>query len=337
MDQEFIIPDHEITFLIQGPEHFAIKKSIENIKNIFPASKIILSSTSDYKEIYPASDLTIVSEDPGAIPFSTYKNSRLNNTNRQIVSTHEGLKYVSTRLVFKLRSDFILQGNHFLRYFGKYPKFLDNYQIFSNKILACSFFSRNPESYHPFPFHISDLVFFGLTLDIKKLYDVPLMNEQDQRFILDKDIIRNRFHPEQHILLNCLKKSNFNYHCNYYNFTTQENIIETERIFASNFILLNFEQFSLLPTKDTFNQKMNPIYFASCYTHNEWKYLYKKNCDENLLFSKRDKEREILNRNLYLFYIFVYFTKYFSFIFPFSKMRKASRKKMYKFFNYVFN
>ena len=61
----------------------------------------------------------------------------------------------------KLRSDFILTGNDFLQFWNEFLNFDRTYQIFEHKLLACTYFARNPSSDMPFPFYPSDLAFFG--------------------------------------------------------------------------------------------------------------------------------------------------------------------------------
>jgi hypothetical protein len=57
----------------------------------------------------------------------------------------------------------------------------------------------------PFPFHPSDIAFFGRTEDLLTLFDIPLMTEAEAYW--DKKNARfNRYVPEQHIFINCLRK-----------------------------------------------------------------------------------------------------------------------------------
>ncbi len=330
MNKSNTINGDEITFVIQGPDHFAIRKSIDNIKSFIPNSKIILSSTSLYSNNFSDVDSIIVSEDPGALPYSTKKDSRLNNTNRQIVSTLSGLNEVKTKFVFKLRSDFIFENDHFLEFFEKFSAHEKKYKVFNSKVLACSYFTRNPKSHHPYPFHISDLIFFGLIEDIKSLYNIPLMAEIDYKFLKLGKNLYCRYHPEQYILLNCLNLKKFDYHCTYFNFVTKENIIETERLFASSFILLNFEQFGVKPTKNTFEIKANPLSFASCYTPHEWLHLYKKYCDSNLKIESNDKDRNKIRKAAISYKLYYKIGKLITFVIPISEKRKMMREKFMK-------
>lgn len=318
----------EITFVIQGPENPALQESIVNIKIIFPNSKIILSSTSSYSTNYHGADSVVISSDPGALPYTTEKDSRPNNTNRQIVSTLAGMREVKTKYVFKLRSDFIFKSDMFLNFHGKYPKSSTGYKLFEEKVLVCSFYSRNPNSHHKYPFYISDLVHFGLTKDVIRLFDIPLMTHEEQRFIKKGHISSFRYHPEQHILLSCLKQGGFEYDCEYYNHTTTNNILETERIFASNFMLLSFDQFGIHPTKKTFFVKNDPGAFSSCYTHIEWLELYKKYCDPDIVTPEFDPDRAELDEAVRQIDFYKSVTKFITFVIPIPRYRKEIRRKI---------
>lgn len=322
------IDSSQITFIIQGPENYAVKQSVSNIRTLLPNAKIILSSTARYREDVSGVDNVIVSEDPGALPYTSKKGSRPNNTNRQIVTTLAGLRLVTTKFVFKLRSDFIFQSDCFLQFFNQYPLHQKGYKIFERKVLACSYFSRNPRSHHPYPFHISDLIFFGLTEDILNLYDIPLMTDIDYRFIKSGDEIVCRYHPEQHILLNCLKKNKFAYHCTHFNFVTEKNTTETERIFTSNFVILSFKQLGVLPTKATFEVKNDPGNFSSCYTPLEWIALYKQNCDPTIRVGESDQERIFINQCMLRYKVFKLFSRLITFPIFWPKQRRIVYKRV---------
>lgn len=284
------IPSEQITFLIQGPISKLIYKTTANIKEYFPNSKIIISncSTTEFKP--NGIDLILKPDDPGFFYYSKEDGAKVNNINRQIVTTGAGLEHVQTKYCFKLRSDFLITGKNFLKHYNSYPKYEADYRIFKEKLLSCCYFARNPTSRMPFPFHISDLCFFGLTEDIKNLFDIPLMTESEA-YWETKGHVYNKYVPEQFLFINCLKKNGKKINCDYHNDVTQSNIIETEKYFASNFVFLEFDQFNLKPSKATFDVKAYTDSFQTCYTHVEWKSLYKKHVDSSIKIPKKDHER----------------------------------------------
>lgn len=286
----------DITFVVQGPiiSHVTLG-SLLSIRRSFPASPIILSTWKGHDASSLVYDELILSDDPGFFYYSDRAGERQNNVNRQIISTVAGLQRVQTEYVFKIRTDFNITGADFLQFWNRFPAEDPDYKVFGDKILACSYFSRNPSSRMRFPFHPSDLAFFGKTDDMMRLFDVPLMTEAEAYW--DKKNSRfNRYIPEQHIFINCLRKSGKTVQCDRYDDNSDHNIVETEKYFASNFVFLTFEQFNLVPQKPIFLMKPHPNSFRTCYTHHEWLGLYKKYVDPTAAIPARDEEREKIER-----------------------------------------
>jgi hypothetical protein len=282
----------DITFIIQGDITPNINRQIAEIKKCFPQSSVVVSTSTGIHncEVVENADRIIMSKDPGFFYYSDRPGEKVNNINRQIVSTLAGLKACHTKYAFKLRSDFFLTGNSFLEYFESFPKSDENYKIFEHKILSCCYFARNPQSDMPFPYHPSDLAFFGKTSDLLKLFDIPLMTAEEAYWDVTNSRF-NRYVPEQYLFINCLRKNGLEVNCNFYNDCSKENIEATERFFASNFIFLTFEQFNLKPTTQTFSMKVHPNAFKSCYTHIDWQRLYQKYVDTSLNVPLIDEER----------------------------------------------
>lgn len=290
-------PDHsDITFVMQGPiiPHVTLG-SLLSIRRSFPASHTILSTWEGHDVSSLIYDELVLSEDPGFFYTSNRASKRQNNVNRQIISTMAGLQRVQTDYVFKIRTDFNITGDDFLQFWGRFPATDPNYKVFGEKIFTCSYFSRNPASQMHFPFHPSDLAFFGKTADMTRLFDVPLMTEVEANWDTNNTYF-NRYVPEQHVFINCLRKNGKTVQCDRYDDNSDHNTAETEKYFASNFVFLTFGQFNLMPQKSIFVMKLNPGSFRTCYTHHEWLGLYKKYADSAVEIPARDEEREKIER-----------------------------------------
>ena len=161
-------------------------------------------------------DEVVAVPDPGGFAYAERPGEKINNVNRQIANTAAGLKKVRTPYALKLRSDFLLTGNGFLRYFDAFPAADEAYRAFGHKLLACCYFARNPRSDMPFPFHPSDLAFFGRTKDLLRLYDIPLMT-REQAYWNRQDRHQYQYVPEQYLFINCLKRGGFAPECGFYN------------------------------------------------------------------------------------------------------------------------
>ena len=286
-----------ITVIIQGHIYEGLTPEvIHSVKRHLPQARVILSTCdSEVPDSVRGYDRLIVSPDPGSYAYPHRPEIRPNNINRQLVNTNAALQEVETPYVMKLRSDFVLTGSSFLHYFELYPGAETAYRVFGHKILACCYFTRHMRKGLPYPYHLSDLVFFGCTEDMRKLYNVPLMS-RDEAYWNPQDLHQYRYTPEQHIFIHCLRKNGFSADCKFYNDRRPVNIEQTERYFASNFILLNFEQFNLKCTKDTFSARHHPKDFMNCYTHYDWLQLYKTYVDSSQDIPAEDEERKQFSR-----------------------------------------
>lgn len=291
----------DITVIIQGQVYKDVTNLvIRSVKKFLPNAQIIFSTCDqNVSDTISGVDRLIVSKDPGGYLYADRPGEKENNINRQIINTLAALKQTKTPYALKIRSDFVLNGHSFLTFFHQFPKAEKKYRIFKSKVLNCCYFTRNPRTGLPFPFHPSDLAFFGRTDDLIKLFDIPLMTKKQAYWNL-KDRHQYQYIPEQYLFINCLRQNGFQADCRFYNDCTVKNIEQTERYFASNFIFLTFEQFNLLHYKNTFSMKIHPNTFRSCYTHNEWLKLYQKYVDSSVQIPQTDAERakiEKLYRN----------------------------------------
>ncbi len=322
------IKSSEITFLIQGPINPVVNLSIQQIKIFSPDSKIIISTTDITPGKITGFDEFVSCEDPGFFYYSKRKNASPNNINRQIKTTLAGLKKVKTKYCFKLRSDFLIKGDGWLKFYSRFDKQDDDYQFLKQKVITCCYISRKPAGFMPYPYHISDLLFFGLTADLHTIFDIPYMYETEA-YSIGKHRL-NLFTPEQHIFINALKKSNRKVFCSHYNDSNATNQLETEKYFASSFIFLNFSQFECQPTKDHFSIKLNPHIFKNSYTHNEWLNLYKTYLDQNIQIPKIDYDRIEIDESYRNFKIKFNISKLLTCWLPYRNLRVRFRNSLLK-------
>lgn len=320
-----------ISFIIQGEVYPHINLQIAEIRKHFPQAAVIVSYCGECGVKIEGADAVVSSQDPGFFYYSRRPGENLNNVNRQIVNTLAGLRACKTEYAFKLRSDFFITGNDFLDYFNKFPLAENDYKVFDHKILACNYFTRNPQDNRPYPFHISDLAFFGKTKDLINLFDIPLMTEEEAYFSFNTPI-SNKYVPEQYIFINCLKKNGKKAELELYNQATPENIEDTERYFASNFVLLSFEQFNLQCTKKTFDMAIHPNSFITCYTHYDWLKLYKKWVNPAVELPERDEERDKLNKFYKTYRKYRFFANIIALPFRTKEKRKKVRNGILEYF-----
>lgn len=283
------------TFVMQGPIIEGVtRECLESIRLYFPESLILLSTWNGSNVDDLDFDECVLSDDPGGQFYSNQLNSRQNNVNRQIISTLRGLDAVNTKYVFKIRTDFAISGRGFLEFWQRFRRPCGPYKVFDERMLACCYFARNPAGLMRMPFHPSDLAFFGMTSDVRRLFDIPLMTETEAYWYADKGALVNRFVPEQYIFINCLKKSGREIDCQHYHDISGDNIKETEMYFAENFTMLEFEQFCLISKRPGISISRDPKSFSACYTHIEWLRLYERYVDPSISIPAVDVQRRFI-------------------------------------------
>lgn len=285
------ITSKDISVVVQGPiSNDMTGLCIESIRKLLPESEIILSTWKGEKDsCFDLVDQLVLNDDPGGFDVFNREFSHINNTNRQIVSTLNGLKKASRKYAIKIRTDFILTGLGFLSYYELFQKKNKKGSLLREKILTCELYTRNPRieciglrrALHP-----SDIFQFGLTEDLLDIWSIPLVKHEDMIYFAKKntdefveDIVR--FDNEQHQWVQFLKKHNVE-GLPEDKFDITRDIIElTELTFASNLIILSNEQIGIEAIKVGVYRES--VYPENCFSFRDWKRLYKWFCERNIL------------------------------------------------------
>lgn len=140
------IKPRDISVVVQGAyDEGLISRCLESLHRHLPGAQTILSTWEgcDITKAARDWDVLIQSEDPGAYPF-VLGNSKLNNINRLIKSTQQGMRKASGKYILKLRSDMEIRNTQFLHHYDRYKK-RNKYSIFSAKILCNLIYSLRYE------------------------------------------------------------------------------------------------------------------------------------------------------------------------------------------------
>ncbi|MCD1631090.1 WavE lipopolysaccharide synthesis family protein [Marinobacter shengliensis] len=194
----------DITVVVQGPvqtfqdreqEPGITRKCLESVRKHLPGSTVILSTWPNQDLEGLDYDELVISEDPG--PNIRYFKrdgtpQRFNN-NRQIVSSREGLKHVSTRYAVKLRSDNFLTGSQFVDLQKKFPIRSQQYKFFDERVVVSNVFTRKYAKGYPVAFHLSDFFYFGLTSDLRMIWDLDLYPDAQDPISENEASLRNDF------------------------------------------------------------------------------------------------------------------------------------------------
>lgn len=304
-----MINSSDISVIIQGPIDKKItKQSCTSIRKVLPNSEIILS-TWDGEDV---SDLTydkiVFSTPPISNQIVMPKTGiiRLNSTNHQIISTNAGLAVASRKYSMKIRSDMVLHHNRFLKFFEKYEKrsfFDEKYTIFSQRV--CVFPTYNVHSINCFPFNICDWIYFGYTIDLKYLFDIPLWDTFSLKLRKNEYVPRvdDNVGAEQYIWLSAINKKVSIVLENAFDITNGKDLLSEEWM-VNNFILIPSKMYGAECLKMKGGYNAQPWRTFGFYSFFEWETLYKKFCDKKYTRS-RFFYHYFIEKPLHKFYVFV--------------------------------
>ena len=242
-----MIDSADISVLLQGPYYEELTPQvIDSVRQFLPRAQIIVSTWRNQdinSAIEEKIDKLVLATDPG--PGYINKIGHQNNTNRQLISTKNGLGFCSRKYLLKSRTDLKMISTLFLSQYYKHKSPAD---LFHQKLLVLDYYTRNPRVF-PVPYHLSDWILFGLLQDVREYYEaIPLQSKEDDEWfvyhtkdegVCFRDVIQ-RLVPEQHFMIKYLESRGKNINCRCYYDATTRNILETEKIFAKNFIISDY-------------------------------------------------------------------------------------------------
>ncbi|WP_099608979.1 WavE lipopolysaccharide synthesis family protein [Vibrio coralliilyticus] len=271
----------EITFVLQGPVIEGVTgRSVDNIKELFPESSIILSTWKGENVEGIDVSRVVFNQDPGSTVLSYGKdnNQRTANVNRQIVSTVNGLKSVETSYAVKIRTDNVLHKDDFFKYIDLFESRNSEYSLFDKRIVSSNFYAKEFVKGLALPYFFSDFFHFGLTKDLLTLWDLPLFED----YIFNKNL-RDQFqhkqypmrcsHVEQDLFISCINKETSRLHDLFDELGEAEDVVKSYQYLINNFVVLDGDIIGLeVPAR--LAQKGNPP--CEFYSHLRWKWLYEK-------------------------------------------------------------
>ncbi|HXJ41013.1 MAG TPA: WavE lipopolysaccharide synthesis family protein, partial [Bryobacteraceae bacterium] len=282
----------DLSFVVQGLVNRDIspltgapitQSCLASLRQHYPDAEVILSTWRGVDVDGLDFDKVVFNDDPGAWnAFRPGAAVKLDNTNRQIVSTRNGLRQATRKYAAKIRCDMIFQGNDWMAHYHRYPARGKDWIIFRERVITCSMWARDPRCpYTDQPLHPPDWMHIGLKEDIQLLWDIDLQPEpESSQWFLNRrvnlpdsadDDIR-RYSPEQYLWCTLLKKFG-EVHFEERGQNSDENTRLTEITFANNLIILDLPQFPFIIHK--YPPPVSPAYrYYAFIAHREWKHLY---------------------------------------------------------------
>lgn len=289
-----MINSKDISVVVQGAiDKVTTKKCLKSIRKYLPDAEIILSTWKNSEVNGLDYDILIENEDPRAVIYD-FVYGVYNNTNRQLVSTQEGLKAANNKYILKLRTDFYLKGNNFLNYWDKFPCTNNKYKKFNHRVIVSSVYSREHSDVNSsaLPFHPSDFYFLGEAEDIKKYFlNTPLMPDADlanykYKYEYNKPYLTPtmRYSPEQYFCLSFFRQF-MNIEFDDWTDWNNENIELSKNLLFSNFIFLGIQEAEIYSDKHALAMA-HESEISGLITYKQFVTKYKKFYDQN--FTEKD-------------------------------------------------
>ena len=302
MKQESIVstkpvPFREITVIIHGPVIHdpapgapagMTRAAVASVRKVMPGAKVLISTWAGSNAEGLGADAVVYSPDPGGVPNGP--KARLNNVNRQIVAMGAGLGLVESRWTLKLRSDTMLTSARVLERWGDYRERNPYLRVFKERIVTSAILTCHARNcfhgkrYTPFLFHVNDMIQFGLTEDMRRLWCIPLMPREDFSYFTEdqlrsmKDNICNRRVPEDYIWTAVLSAAGFPINDSWADFRPAM-VPVSELSIVNNFILLDHHDMGFTCLKYPRFGSGYHLIASAYFSHREWRKLYRTHCD----------------------------------------------------------
>ena len=295
------IHSSDISVVVQGAVNRELTpKCLVSIRKYFPGAEIILSTWEGTDVSGLEYDKLVLNKDPGGADCSV-DGKGVNNCNRELVSTLNGLKLANRKYALKTRTDILFKNNNILK-----KKFLNlkrekEYSYLKDRVLVFSVYSRIYGIHNktgqktPILFHPSDWLYFGLREDIFSLFNIPLTNEPEfSQWFRNRPQTRNgyqdvhpfrlwKFSPEAYIWTEYLRK---NHHISIQDKLdiTPENIKLSDHSLVNNFYMADQCQLGIKLAKYNICQpRMERRDREGLYTNIYWQRRYRKFCDKRYI------------------------------------------------------
>lgn len=273
----------DVSVVLQGPIQQQTASVISSVRRVLPSAEVILSTWENSDVSGLAADIVITSPDPGSIPSGLPGPRATSNINRQIVSTQAGLEKASRPYILKARTDTVFHSANFLGAIHAFPAH-GKYHVLKERIVTPTRITLDPRRC-PHAMHMSDWVHAGLAEDIRLLWSLPLVTEEEALYwnssttpLPKEEAIwlrdyRSRLAPEQYLFTHLMKNTTLPLPAHVWD-TSPELIVSTERAIADNLVLLSPKNYGFSFSKYPWPLVQRGI----CYTQAEFAELYKRHC-----------------------------------------------------------
>ncbi len=217
---------------------------------------------------------------PPALPLPPIKSDspKLNNVNFQIEAARCGLTLATGRHVLRIRADMIFMNRSFLDQYAAAEAMLrGKATLFQQRIMISWLFTLNPYTNERMPLHFSDWFHFGLTADVRQLWQTPPITLQDSQYYRThrhaagsnaaERLFNIRIAVEQHIVYACFKPHFPDLKLDYHN--DRSSIELAMDILLDNFAVCDIEHAGCIMDKYA-GEFTDPAKLTHCITRDDW-------------------------------------------------------------------
>lgn len=292
------VPFAEITVIIHGPILKEIvagsplgmtHEVVQSVRHFLPGAKVVISTWAGSDADVFGAEQVVYSSDPGGSPYGP--GERPNNVNRQILAMCAGLERIDTRWALKLRSDTKLVSASMVSFWPRYQERNPCFKVFESRVITSAILTYDArlcfgrKFFTPFFFHVNDMIQFGLTSDLRRLWCIPLMPPEDFIYFSKKDLelkglidnISNRRVPEDYIWTSALRAAGFTTNDSWLDFVPSL-LPVSELSIVNNFQLLDHDDMGFHCLKYPKFDRAFPIGMPF-FTHRRWLSCYQLYCD----------------------------------------------------------
>ena len=309
------ITDADISIVVQGPvsktpvprkiggQSHQLKGGVthnvlEALRDLFPRAELILSTWEGTDATGLIADKICLSPDPGFAMVNPISKKLKFNLNRYVVSSQRGIQAATRPYTLKLRSDMLFVNDDFLAFWNEQKPVKRNpeFSVFKDFILNPAIYARKSvtpsKKTFPLYFYPSDWAHFGRTEDLNTLFDIPLFPEAELvSYFLENSALRTQFedpfpeyhfqfHPEQLVLLACLKKQGWQIPYEHRLEYRPELQALSDQLMVNNFIFLNQSQWLYFSLKHLFMQhQLTSSQYHGLYDFATWQADYTRLVD----------------------------------------------------------
>lgn len=217
---------------------------------------------------------------PSALPLPPIKSdsSKLNNINFQIEAARHGLTLATGYYVLRIRADMIFMSRGFLDQYAAAEAVLKGTAVvFRQRVMISWLFTLNPYTNERMPLHFSDWFHFGLTTDVRQLWQAPPVTLQDSVYYRThrhasgsnaaERLFNTRLAVEQHITYACFKPHFPELQLDYHN---DQSCTELAlNILVDNFAICDIEHAGCIMDKYA-GEFTDPAKLTHCITRDDW-------------------------------------------------------------------